>query len=316
MIRISVIAMLVLLVPCQVFGMSPKEVYKSAGPAVVLILGSNGGKSGSGGTGSIIDDAGYVITNAHVVIGKDGKPLSTLYVYLKPPRLSGDNQKDLVNRYNAKVVAFSPAANLDLALLKIERAPKGLPVIVFADPQKVDIGDYVTAIGYPEQAGIWTLTTGTVSTLIANFSGVKGKHVFQTEASINRGNSGGPLLNDAGAMIGINTSISRKAADGIAITDVNFALKSSVAVDWLNGIGHSVGYGQTKVVQALPAPTIERTSEEPPKAKEKVVGKKLDVAKAKKRQKVLTPKRPFSLKQLRQMQIKELENLMDEMRLR
>jgi DNA topoisomerase IA len=54
----------------------------------------------------------------------------------------------------------------------------------------------------------------------------------------------------------------------------------------------------------------------PPKAKEKVVGKKLDVAKAKKKQKVLTPKRPFSLKQLRQKQIRELENLMDEMRMR
>ena len=117
-------------------------------------------------------------------------------------------------------------------------------------------------------------------------------------------------------MIGINTSISRKAADGVAITDVNFALKSSVAVRWLNGIGHTAGYGETKVAESVIRQEPVKPTSTPPKAKEKVVGKKLDVAKAKKKQKVLTPKRPFSLKQLRQKQIRELENLMDEMRMR
>lgn len=300
------------LVPLQASGMAPKEVYKSAGPAVVLILGSDGGSKGSGGTGTIIDSNGYVITNAHVVMGKHGKPLSKIYVYLKPPRLTGDNQKDLVNRYKASVVSFSPASNLDLALLKIENAPSGLPTVSFADPKTVDIGDYVTAIGHPEQAGLWTLTTGTVSTLIANFSGVKGKHVFQTEASINRGNSGGPLLSDSGQMIGINTSIARRAADGIAITDVNFALKASVAVDWLNAMGHSVGYGKALIEQKVAVKTVPETKPEP--AQEKVVGKRLDVDQARKKQKVLTPKRPYSLKELRRKQIRELENLMDEMR--
>lgn len=316
MSRTILLGMCLLLLPAQLLGMTPKEIYKSAGPGVVLILGSNGGKSGSGGTGSIIHESGYVITNAHVVIGADGKPLSTLYVYLKPPKLTGDNQKDLVNRYRATVLDFSPASNLDLALLKLDKAPKGLPVIDFADPEKVDIGDYVTAIGHPEQAGLWTLTTGTVSTLIANFTGVKGKHVFQTEASINRGNSGGPLLNEAGEMIGINTSISRKAADGVAITDVNFALKSSVAVEWLNGIGHSVSYGTTTVVAEVSPKVATKPSAKPAMAKETVVGKRLDAAKARKNQKVMTPKRPYSLKDLRRKQIKELENLMDEMRLR
>lgn len=316
MSHILVLAML--LAPVHAVAMSPKEVYKSSGPAVVLILGSDGGKKGSGGTGSIIHSSGYVITNAHVVIGPKGEPLKRLYVYLKPPRLTGDNQKDLVNRYKATVVGFSPAAKLDLALLKIEGAPKNLPTIAFADPKTVDIGDYVTAIGHPEQAGLWTLTTGTVSTLIANFTGVKGKHVFQTEASINRGNSGGPLLNDSGAMIGINTSISRQAADGVAITDVNFALKASVAVDWLNSMGHAVGYGRADLkvtTQAKPAPVkVAETKAEP--AKEKVVGKRLDVEQAKAKQKVLTPKRPYSLDKLRRTQIRELENLMDEMRIR
>ena len=302
--------------PAQLSAKTPKEVYKSAGPAVVLILGSNGGKTGTGGTGSLIQKDGYVITNAHVVIGEGGKPLSKLYVYLKPPKLSGDNQKDLVNRYTARVVDFSPAADLDLALLKIDKAPSGLPTISFADPELVEIGDYVTAIGHPEQAGLWTLTTGTVSTLIANFTGVQGKNVFQTEASINRGNSGGPLLNQNGEMIGINTSISRKAADGIAITDVNFALKSSVAVDWLRSIGHSASYGGFAASEvATPTKKIKAESKKQV-VKETVIGKKLDVAKAKTRQKVLTPKRPFSLEELRRKQIRELEDLMDEMRLR
>lgn len=304
--------------PVQAFAMSPKEVYKKSGPSVVLILGSDGGSKGSGGTGSIIHSDGYVITNAHVVIGAEGVPLKRLFVYLKPPRLTGDNQKDLVNRYKASVVGFSPATKLDLALLKIEGAPANLPVIEFADPKTVDIGDYVTAIGHPEQAGLWTLTTGTVSTLIANFTGVKGKDVFQTEASINRGNSGGPLLNEAGAMIGINTSISRQASDGVAITDVNFALKASVAVDWLNSMGHSVAFGQTKLVASAKIPPTPKkvvvVPQEP--AKEKVVGKRLDVKQAKTKQKVLTPRRPYSLKELRRKQIRELENLMDEMRLR
>ncbi|MBT6177590.1 MAG: trypsin-like serine protease [Deltaproteobacteria bacterium] len=307
-----------MLTPIQASAMSPKDVYKKSSPAVVLILGSDGGAKGSGGTGSIIHSDGYVVTNAHVVIGAEGKPLKRLYVYLKPPKLTGDNQKDLVNRYKATVVGFSPAAELDLALLKIEGAPKDLPTIVFADPKLVDIGDYVIAIGHPEQAGLWTLTTGTVSTLIANFTGVKGKHVFQTEASINRGNSGGPLLNENGAMIGINTSISRQAADGVAITDVNFALKASVAVDWLNAMGHSVSFGNAKLAALPTSPTKPKKlvvlKKEP--AKEQVVGKRLDVKKAKTRQKVLTPKRPYSLKELRRKQIRELENMMDEMRLR
>ena len=312
------IVLFALATPCDVFGMSPKEIYKASGPGVVLILGSNGGKSGTGGTGSVINDSGYVITNAHVVIA-DGKPLQTLYVYLKPPKLTGDNKKDLVNRYLADVVAFSPAEQLDLALLKIRNAPMNLPTIAFADPKEVEIGDFVTAIGHPEQAGLWTLTTGTVSTLIANFTGVPGKDVFQTEASINRGNSGGPLLNESGDMIGINTSISRKAADGVAITDVNFALKSSVAVKWLNRVGHSVGYGKAGVLKS-PRSEAKRSKVEanakPVVVSEKVTGKRLDVSKAKKNQKILTPKRPFSLEELRKMQIKELESLMDEMRLR
>jgi serine protease Do len=91
----------------------------------------------------------------------------------------------------------------------------------------------VAAIGHPEQGGMWTLTTGIVSTVIANLGNVKGKKGFQTDTSINRGNSGGPMLDAAGNIIGVNTLMSRKAADGLAITGVNYAVRSDVAKRWL-----------------------------------------------------------------------------------
>src|SRR5690606_26245652 len=147
--------------------------------------------SGSGGTGSIITPEGKVITNAHVVINAEGKPYRKLFVFLKPNKITGDNRKDLVNRYEATVLKWSPAEELDLALLQIQNPPANLPAIHCAEPVQAGVGDAVVAVGHPGQAGVWALATGTISTGIANFSGVQGKHVFQTEASVNRGNSAG-----------------------------------------------------------------------------------------------------------------------------
>lgn len=371
--------------------MTPREVYKKVGPAVVLILGSDDGRAGSGGTGSIITKDGKVITNAHVVINQAGQPYKMLYVFLKPDKLTGDNAKDLTNRYKARVLSYSRAEELDLAVLQIESAPANPPTINFADPDEVEIGEEVVAIGHPEQGGLWTLTTGTVSTLIANFNGIRGKDVFQTEASVNRGNSGGPLLDGFGNMVGINTMIARQAADGLTITDINFSLKSSVAVKWLAGQGLGLAYsakpksdggaaqvdqpitvavapepqsaapageasGQavegtgaqvqsgsgtssgtqvkkptvlpTEPVSQAPAGTIVVVDDKPAKpeavrSEGKTLGKDkqeqkleggqpLDAAKAK--PKYVTKKRPYSIDELRKQQMKELEDMMDEMR--
>lgn len=266
----------VLLATGAAWGMAPKDVYKQAGPAVVLILGSDDGRAGSGGTGSIVTREGKVVTNAHVVLNESGKPFKILYVFLKPPKLTGDNKKDLSNRYTARVLAYSPAEQLDLALLQIENAPKDLPTINFADPDRVDVGDQVIAIGHPEQGGLWTLTTGTISTVIANFGRVEGKDVFQTEASVNRGNSGGPLLDLDGNMVGINTMIAREGAGGVAITGVNFSLKSSVAVKWVAGQGMGLAYApknepQMVVAMAPEAQKPAAVRSETPKATEPVV---------------------------------------------
>jgi serine protease Do len=76
-----------------------------------------------------------------------------------------------------------------------------------------------------------------ISAEVDNFNGVKGKHVFQTETGLNRGNSGGPLLDSEGRMIAVNTAIARVAPDGLPITSISFSLKSSVATQWLREQG-------------------------------------------------------------------------------
>ena len=102
------------------------------------------------------------------------------------------------------------------------------------------VGDPVLAIGHPESGGLWSLTSGRIGSIIKNQSGIKGKHVFQTETSLNRGNSGGPLLDGNGDMVGVNTNISRRSSDGLAITGINFAVQSNVLRDWLRVGGISL----------------------------------------------------------------------------
>jgi serine protease Do len=219
--------------------LSPREIYESSSPAVVLIMGySHSGQRGSGGTGSIIQQDGLVLTNAHVVIEEHtGQPYPRLTVYLKPDRVTGDRKTDLSRSGKARVVAFSEP--LDLALLKLDGPPGPFPVLELDDSDKAEIGDRVVAIGHPEQGGLWTLTTGTISAEFENFNATTGKSVFQTETGLNRGNSGGPLLDTDGRMIGVNTAIARVAPDGLPITSISFSLKSNVAKQWLRDQGVS-----------------------------------------------------------------------------
>jgi serine protease Do len=217
--------------------LSPRDIYEQASPAVVMVMGHpDTGKSGSAGTGSIIQADGLVLTNAHVVIEeRTGRPYPRLSVFLKPPRVTGDTNIDLSRMLRARVVSYS--GPLDLALLKLESPPSPLPVVAFGESAQGRIGDRVVAIGHPEQGGLWTLTTGVISAEVDNFNGVKGKNVFQTETGLNRGNSGGPLLDGDGRMIAVNTAIARVAADGLPITSISFSLKSSVAAQWLREQG-------------------------------------------------------------------------------
>jgi len=224
---------------CLAEELTPRQIYERMSPAVVMIMGySNSGQRGSGGTGSIIQQDGLVLTNAHVVIDEPtGKPFSRLTVYLKPDHVTGETKNDLSRSGKARVLAWSQP--LDLALLKIDGMPGPFPVLGLDDSDRIEIGDRVVAIGHPEQGGLWTLTTGTISAQIDNFNATQGKSVFQTETGLNRGNSGGPLLDTGGRMIGVNTAIARVAADGMPITSISFSLKSNVARRWLGeqGVG-------------------------------------------------------------------------------
>lgn len=218
---------------------TPGDIYHRAGPAVVFILASETLKTGNIGTGSIIRPDGLILTNAHLFRkGNRDRLTPDIHVYLKPQRVTGDHRRDLSKGYKARLLAADPS--LDLALLQIQVPEVQLSTLAIADSEQVGIGDPVYAIGHPEQGGLWSLTAGVVSAVRRDFGGVDGKNLFQTDASINRGNSGGPLLDNHGRMVGINAMIARKAADGMTITDVNYAIMSNVALTWLRGQGVSI----------------------------------------------------------------------------
>jgi len=335
----AVIAALFLIVSAQAFAFTPKEIYRKTGPGVVLILASEGSRMGSVGTGSIIREDGLVITNAHVFIKPGSSKLkSDIAIFLKPDRVTGNHKKDLSQKYKGRMVSYN--IPLDLALVKIVDINRPLTRVDFAEAENVVIGDKVYAIGHPEQGGLWSLTTGVISAFRENYGGVPGKDLFQTDASINRGNSGGPLLDEEGVMVGINSLIARKAADGLTITDVNFSIKSSVAIKWLNSLGyHFTAKRQTVAVapepvkekavqpkETTPAPRVEPVKEPPVQPQPKAVqpepktvqpAKPPVKLKAKPDKlgtgKILTRKKPYKLTGLlRDMQ--EIEDMMDDMK--
>ena len=292
--------------------LSAKEIYQKDAPSVVLVLGTSAGGQGELGTGSVIDSDGRVLTNAHVVIDdRTGEPFPTLRVYRKPAKVTGDTKRDLTNPVTVKVARFDRA--LDLALLEPAKN-LGVPAIALGDDTSVEPGDSVVAIGHPEQGGLWTLTQGVVSTVVADLGGVAGKDVFQTDASINRGNSGGPLIDRSGAIVGVNTSMARKAADGLTITSVNFSIKSSVARRWLGGQAPAVA--AAPAAEAAEAPVAEAPSAEAPVA-EAPVAQAEDTVKPvaptalppapKTKPVVLTPAKPYRIDDVLEAQ-KEMED--------
>jgi serine protease Do len=239
---------------------SPKQIYKQAADAVVLVAAAElNSRSHSLGTGAIIRKDGLIITNTHVVYNDElGRIYRKLNVYLKPPRVTGNIKRDATRKYKASIVHYSKP--LDLAVLRINNIPAWLKLntIEFNDSDGVEIGDPVVAIGHPEQGGLWTLTTGTISSQLDDFQEVSGKNVFQTETSINKGNSGGPLIDASGYMIGINSNIARKGKSGTVITSINFSIKSNVARRWLKKVGFS--FGPIANVARAPSNNLSKTS--------------------------------------------------------
>ncbi len=330
-IRLVMIAV-TLCITAPVGASTPAQIYATAAPAVVLVVASSEDGAMSG-TGSIIDSAGLVLTNSHVIFDRDAKaPYRKLWVFLRPDRVTGNEKTDLARRLPATLIAHDP--ELDLALLKVDGAASTLPVLPMGDPGTLSIGSRVLAIGHPEMGGLWSLTTGVISAEWENFTNVPGKHVFQTETGLNRGNSGGPLIDENGQQIGVNTSMARKAKDGLAITSISFAVKSSVAKDWLAKQGVQVAYaksipaaveGRKEPVQPESAPAVGgKPQASDPKAEQQRPSAKPQPATVLENQPEakpetgpgLPPVRPFSLDRLMRglAQVSEdLESQMEQM---
>lgn len=250
-------ATLLLAAGAQLHAASAKELYQQLSPGVVCILAMREGVEGcSLGTGSIIDGHGRVLTNNHVIT-VDGKPADKVLVFRKPAELTGDMQKDLVAPVAAKVVKTDGA--IDLALLELPAGDYG-PVLKL-DPVRAIPGEPAVAIGHPGHGGLWTLTTGTVSSYLADHGGVAGKNVYQTETAVNPGNSGGPLISAEGVVIGVNTFVIRQNEAGVVLQGLQFALTSQVALAFLESAGLKHG---DLVPAAPPAAPAAATGAPPP----------------------------------------------------
>jgi serine protease Do len=164
------------------------------------------------GSGFIIDASGYIVTNNHVITGQDEeKIVDKIRITL------GNNEK-----YDARVVGRDAAA--DLALLKID-AKKPLPFVKFGNSDVVRVGDWALAVGNPFGVG-QSVTAGIVSALHRDVEGAQYPFFIQTDASINRGNSGGPMFNTAGDVIGINSAIYSPSGGNVGI---GFSIPASYA---------------------------------------------------------------------------------------
>ncbi len=176
-------------------------------------------KSSALGSGFIIDEKGIVVTNNHVI--QDAEDIIV--------RVNGDQE------YKAKVVGADPLS--DIAVLQLETKDKFTPV-AFGDSDKARIGDWVIAIGNPFGLG-GTVTSGIISARNRSIGLSRYEDYIQTDASINSGNSGGPLFDMNGDVIGINTAIlGRNGSIGIGFSIP--ANSAKIVIDQL------IEFGETK----------------------------------------------------------------------
>jgi S1-C subfamily serine protease len=200
------------------------DIYRQSGPGVVQITSTSRGATSTDvfgnpvpgqtqqalGSGFVIDKDGHIVTNYHVVQGASEIEVSF-------------SNQDTVK---AKVIGTDPST--DLALLKVKVDAKALTPLSLADSDKVAVGDPVVAIGNP--FGLErTVTAGIVSALQREVRAPNNytiDHVIQTDAPINSGNSGGPLIDAQGRVIGVNSQI-ETANGGGGNVGIGFAVPSN-----------------------------------------------------------------------------------------
>ena len=215
-------------------GMSWQDIYEKNIPSVVSITTPY-----ASGTGVILSDSGYIVTNSHVVSGSD--EISVLLT---------DNRSFL-----ATLVGDDPVS--DLAVLKIE-ATDLIPA-EFGDSDVLRVGDAVAAIGDPlglELRG--TFTDGIISAISRDVT-VNGRTMtlLQTNAALNSGNSGGPLVNCYGQVIGINTMKISAFADDSGVEGLGFAIPSATVREIVDQLVHQ-GYVSGRPTLGLKGDPISR----------------------------------------------------------
>ena len=191
--------------------MGPSQIYdKYANSAVQIVatfdqprdLFHTGGEQQGIGSGFVVSSEGYIITNAHVVTTAGTGSGGTA------PKLEV-NFKD-GKKAEASIVGYDITGS-DIAVIKVEPAGLDLVPVVLGDSTKVQVGEPVVAIGSPFGVYDSSLTAGVVSAIDRNVEAPEAGFVIQdaiqTDAAINRGNSGGPLFNARGEVIGINEQI-------------------------------------------------------------------------------------------------------------
>jgi putative serine protease PepD len=231
------------------------QIYQrdSSGVVAIRVVTSSGEDSG---TGIVLNDSGLILTNDHVI-----KEASSITV--SPGTSAGETR-------TATLVGADPDS--DLALIKIDPSGLGLKPLTLADSGAVEIGESVYAIGNPYGLDE-TLTRGIVSALGREIKAPDGAAItgaIQTDAALNPGNSGGPLLNTAGEVIGINSQIASNQSDTAGSqpgsTGVGFAISSDTAKQVIKtieagGTGTRTGtatgastYGETGAGQGVIVP--------------------------------------------------------------
>jgi S1-C subfamily serine protease len=213
------------------------KVYRSAAPSVVLILTPT-----SDGSGSLISNDGFILTNWHVV-----REQSEVSVFLKPV---ASGQPAAVR---AEVVKTSE--ELDLAVIKLAQPAEGRSPIPLGHLSSIEVGSDVIVIGHPRRL-YWTLTTGIVSQIRQKYQwrGFRAD-VIQTQAPMNPGNSGGPLLNEDGQLIGV----------------VSFKAHNRDSSMPNEGLGFAVSVDEVRKFLAAPASTTELRSPSGPDCEPKEI---------------------------------------------
>ena len=211
--------------------LTASQIYSLDSPGVVSIIATSAEGSDEG-TGIVLNEKGLILTNDHVVAGATS-------LSIKTGGTSGATRT---------ATLVGEEANSDLALIRVNPEGLGLKALKMASSKGVQVGDQVYAIGNPYGLEE-TLTRGIVSGLNREIKSPDGAAIagaIQTDAALNPGNSGGPLINQQGEVIGINSQIASDAARSESSqpgsTGVGFAISSDMAAEVVKGIeaGHTV----------------------------------------------------------------------------